>query len=168
MPTKGALTQARERISYHFFKSEFNAIKSDFKDVQKKIKGFYVYGIDGDIYSIARNKKTEEDGFYGCPIAGNKESHFLRMYTVSAVDVFSGIPLEFTYGTRCNEIDMALNIVDKLEKNSICIYDRLFFSKNLFGVIGIIRVISFVDCNEHLSRKRTNFIKVSVEHQLLI
>jgi hypothetical protein len=63
MPTKEALTQARERISYRFFKSQFNAIKSDFKDIQKKIKGFYVYGIDGDIYSIPRNKRTGKMDF---------------------------------------------------------------------------------------------------------
>jgi hypothetical protein len=37
MPTKGALTQARERISYHFFETQFNAIKSDFNKRLKVI-----------------------------------------------------------------------------------------------------------------------------------
>lgn len=169
MPTKGALTQARERISYRFFESQFNSIKSDFKDVQKTINGFYVYGVDGDIYSIPRNKRTEDDGFYGCPVQGNKESHFLRMYTVSAVDVFSGIPLEFAYGTRCNEIDLALSLVIKLEKKSICIYDRLFFSKKLirghkdhqsFFICRLQRT-SFKEANALFkSNRRTSFANI--------
>ena len=131
MPTKGALTQARDRISYKFFEDQFELMKSDFKKHQKKYKGFYVYSIDGDIYAIQRNKNLEEAGFYGCPVQSDKESHFLRMYSVTAVDVFSGIPTEFSYGTTCKEIDLSLRFIQKLDKQSISIYDRLYFSTKL-------------------------------------
>ena len=131
MPTKGALTQARDRISYTFFKDQFDDIKSTFKGHQKKYKGLRVYSVDGDIYAIRRNKNFEDAGFYGCPVQKNKESHFLRMYSVTAVDVFSGIPVEFAYGTTCKEIDLALSFIHKLEEKSISIYDRLYFSKSL-------------------------------------
>ncbi|MBF0362402.1 MAG: hypothetical protein HQK49_15400 [Oligoflexia bacterium] len=100
MPTKGALTQIRDRISYRFFQDQFDALKNDFKRHQKTYKGFRVYGIDGDIYSIVRNKKTLKEKFYGLPVPGHpsikekKETHFLRMYVVTAVDVFSGIPVD--------------------------------------------------------------------------
>lgn len=84
-------------------------------------------------YSIAirRNKNFEDAGFYGCPVQNKKESHFLRMYSVTAVEVFSGIPVEFSYGTTCKEIDMALSFINNLGKNSISIYDRLYFSTNI-------------------------------------
>jgi hypothetical protein len=38
MPTKGALTQARDRISYTFFKDQFEEIKSNFNNHKKNIK----------------------------------------------------------------------------------------------------------------------------------
>ena len=108
MPTKGALTQAREKNSYTFFKDQFELIKNDFRKKQIKYKGLNVYGIDGDIY--------------GYPISGhqgikvNQETHFLRMYTVSAVDVFSGIPVEFGYSNQCRELELALGLLDNIEK----------------------------------------------------
>lgn len=132
MPTKGALTQARNRISYSFFKDQFEGIKLSFKEkYRKKYKGLFVYSIDGDIYAVRRNKNFEDAGFYGCPVQGNKESHFLRIYSVTAVDVFSGIPLEFSYGTKCKEIDLASSFISKLEENSLSIYDRLYFSTSI-------------------------------------
>ncbi len=131
MPTKGALTQIRDRISHLFFKDQFENIKNEFSTVRSTYKGFYIYSIDGDIYSLPRTDKIEAEDFYGCPVANNKESHFLRMYTVNAVDVFSGVPLEFAYSNQCKEIDLAISFISRLERNSISIYDRLYFSKKL-------------------------------------
>jgi hypothetical protein len=131
MPTKGALTQARDRISYTFFRDQFEELKLKFKKTQKKFKGLYVYGIDGDTYSIPRTKNTLSANFYGQPVTKNRESHFLRMYAVLAVDVFSGATLEFSYGNECKELELGLCIIDRLENKSLSIYDRLYYSKRL-------------------------------------
>ena len=53
------------------------------------------------------------------------------MYSVTAVEVFSGIPVEFAYGTKCKEIDLALSFIKNLGNNSISIYDRLYFSTSI-------------------------------------
>lgn len=50
---------------------------------------------------------------------------------ITIVDVFSGIPLDFSYGNQCKELELGLSLLNKVEKKSLCIYDRLYFSKAL-------------------------------------
>jgi len=104
---------------------------TDFKKQLKKYNGYHVVGIDGDDANLPPKSDFLNKGYKGYPIDSDFETHYLKMYTVRCVDLFSSVVLDFKESAKNDEISLALGIIENLPKDTISIYDRLYLSERL-------------------------------------
>lgn len=102
MPVKSALTKARSRVSFEFFKDLHDNTIASFEPHRCHWRGVRVYASDGDQHELPRSNDVLQNGFSGYPFSTDRETHYPRMYMVHCYDV-----------------------------NSLTLYDRLHFSKDL-------------------------------------
>jgi len=126
IPSKSALSQYRNSISSSFFQSAYLNACVELDNFIPRWHGMRFLGIDGDVYSLPRNEKLLAEGFTGHAIDEKRETHSLKMYTVTATDLISNAPLAFEYSNALDEISLAIKIVTNTKKSDVCIYDRLF------------------------------------------
>jgi len=131
IPVKSALTQARGRISFRFFRDIFEEQIEQFEEERPTYKGFHIYGVDGDQMSLPAASEILEHGYRGYPSPGKKETYFPRMYVTHAVDVMSGVSKAIRYSPHNDEHPFACRLARSYEKNSITLYDRLHLSAEL-------------------------------------
>lgn len=112
-------------MSYEFFKEIF---ENDFERLDKSRKkpfGFYIYAIDGDQFDVPASKDIISSGYRGWKTKRKTETHYPKMYTTQAVDIANGLVKEFSWSHQQSEVVHARDLIRKLEKKSITIYDRL-------------------------------------------
>ncbi len=125
-PTKSSLSEYREKVSCDFFKEIFQSEQRRLDDSRLKFRGYYVYAMDGDHLDLPASQGVFKHGYRGWPVHSAKETHYPKMYTVQVMDIVNGIVRDFSYAREVSEVAMALEMVEKLETNSITIYDRLY------------------------------------------
>lgn len=125
-PRRSSLSEYREKISFQFFKDFWEKdLQTELNICRRKLRGFYVYAIDGDDFDLPASEDIIANGYRGYPIGKDKETHYPKMYTVQALDIVNGIVKDFSFSTEKHEVQMARQMAKKLETKSIAIYDRL-------------------------------------------
>ena len=131
MPVKSALSKKRTRISFEFFKDQSDDVVRLYEPHRRTWRGLHVYATDGDQYELPRTEDILNQGYCGYPCANDMETHYPHMYVVHCYDVLGGVTKEFRYSNRNQEMHIAQEIALGLEPNSLTLYDRLFFCKDL-------------------------------------
>lgn len=97
----------------------------------KEYRGHHLIAMDGDQLDLPASKDILEKGYRGFPVRAKRESHYPRMYSVKAVDLLSGVVLNFEESVNNDEISHAISILPSLPKKTIVIYDRYYLSERL-------------------------------------
>jgi hypothetical protein len=130
-PSKSALSQFRNSVSFTFFQHGYEKMSAALLHSLPRWNGFRFLGLDGDVYSLPRSKDLLANGFRGHALSDDRETHCLKMYTLTATDLISNAPIAFEYSNSSDEISLAVKIIAKTTTTDICVYDRLFESKKL-------------------------------------
>ena len=125
-------------MSFEFFKSLFEEKISSFDPERPTWKGLRVYGCDGDQYEIPLSNDILDQGYRGYPCKNNKETYFPRMYVVHAYDVLSRVSKDIRYSPTNDEVHNSFEMASVFEKESVTLYDRLLFSKDMIRTHGMV------------------------------
>ena len=119
-------------MSYSFFQGIFEENLQKSK-ARQTYRGFYVYAIDATDFDLPASNKIIGAGYRGSTwSSGELETYYPKMYSVIAYDVVNDLIRDFSYSTAPLETRMAREMNASFEKNSICIYDRLYCGYPLF------------------------------------
>ncbi len=127
IPSKGAFSRIRRKVSFRFFESIFDRQIRRFDPHRATFRGLILYGIDGQMQSLPRTDDVIQAGYTGRAIGDYRESYMPRAYLTHCYDLLSGVSKDLRFGPDLNEVRDALEIIPKLEKNSLTLYDRLYF-----------------------------------------
>ena len=139
LPTRSALSQFRERISFKFFRDEVYELNRKSDSKRKTWNGRYIYAADGIQFTMPRSSDVIEAGYSGRKVSKYRESYMPKMFAVGVVDVLNGVVKDFQEHPTLNEPADAVAMVPGLEEESLTIYDRLYGSRELVGMSNIIR-----------------------------
>jgi hypothetical protein len=164
MPVKSALTKVRGRVSFEFFKDQFDRSLADYEPHRRTWRGLRVYATDGDRYDLPRTEPILKEGYSGFAFSQENETYCPQMYVVHCYDVLGGVTKEFRYSNKNEELRTAIEIATFLESNSLTLYDRLFMCKDLISAhassgsyfVARCKVRSFSEIKEFFSSKKTN------------
>lgn len=131
VPAKSALCRARKKVSFRFFESAFDQQVHRFDPHRATFRGLIIYSIDGQMQTLPRTDDVTDAGYTGRAIGDYRESYTPRAYLTHCYDVLSGVSKDLRFGPDLNEIRDALEMIGKLEKNSLTLYDRLYFHEAL-------------------------------------
>lgn len=131
MPVKSALTKVRGRVSFEFFKDQFEECVAAYEAHRRTWRGLRVYATDGDRYDLPRTEDVLKEGYRGFAFSKTKETYCPQMYVVHCYDVLGGVTKEFRYSNENEEMRSASEIAIALETTSVTLYDRLFLCKDL-------------------------------------
>jgi len=131
IPTKGALAQIRKKVSYKFFQDILTELIENFEPQRQIFHGLKIYAIDGQQIILPRTPDLVEEGFTGRAIGRYRESYLPRGYLTHAYDVLSPSTKDLRFSPSLNEQRDARQMVKNFEKNSLTLYDRLYFHKKL-------------------------------------
>lgn len=131
VPSSAAFCKIRKRISWKFFRDLTYLYLNKFQDQRAKYHGFYIYATDGFETEIHRSEDVLKAGYSGRSLGSIRQTYYPRMYTVHTWDVLNGMTKDLVLQTTNEEIKGALEIIPSLEKNSISLYDRLYFCERL-------------------------------------
>lgn len=132
VPSKTAFCKFRKRISWRFFRDLTFLFLNRVKDDRAKYHGFYIYATDGFETEIPRSQDVLKAGFNGRTTGSLRQTYYPRLYMVHTWDVMNGLTRDLILQTNNEELRAALEIIPSLEKNSISLYDRLYFCRRLF------------------------------------
>jgi hypothetical protein len=130
LPTKAALTKARKRISWAFFKDLLFDLLSSV-DQRCTYKGLYIYAVDGLQLHLPRTENIIKAGYHGRATSKYTESYTPRLYLVHLYDVQSKITRDLVESSESDELKPAAKMILNLEQNSLTIYDRLYISTRM-------------------------------------
>ncbi len=99
--------------------------------MRHKYHGLYIYAIDGFETEIPRSDDILKAGYSGRSLGSIRQTYYPRMYMGHCYDVINGLTKDLVVSKTNEELRMADQMVPGLETNSICLYDRLYFSKRL-------------------------------------
>lgn len=131
LPDKSTLTKIRKRISYTFFQDILSDLLSTLEPRRITFQGLRIYAIDGLQLTLPRTDDLISSGFNGRAVSRYRESYMPKGYFTHCYDVLSGITKDFRFGPKLNEHADAREMVAGLEKNSLTLYDRLYWSMKL-------------------------------------
>lgn len=104
----------------------FFKLISRFDPYRRTFQGLRIYAIDGFEVSLPRSKWILKAHFRGRALSDHREMYYPRMYLTHCYDVLSGVSKDLKHHHLLDEITDAEQIVPGLEKNSLCLYDRLY------------------------------------------
>lgn len=130
-PSATAFSQLRQKISYRFFKTAFERIVDRCQRRSKQWKNLQVVAIDGMQLTLPRREDLVKRKFSGRKTSKYSESYMPRGYMTLAFDVLSGVILKKTFCPLLNEIADALSMITCFSKQSLFVYDRLYFCGKL-------------------------------------
>lgn len=131
IPDKSALSRARQKVSFNFFQSTFESLVLSFEPRRQKFRGLRIYGVDGQQLILPRSKDIVKAGFTGKAHGKYRESYMPRGYLTHAYDVLSRVTKDFRFSPILNEIHDAKDMLKGFEKESLVLYDRLYFHPGL-------------------------------------
>jgi len=121
----------RGKISYKFFEEKFFDLIQTTKQFRRTYKGLFIYAVDGQEVVLPISQSLLDKGYRGRARTKNKETYYPRMYLAQTFDVVNQVTVGVTFSATRNENRDALELIKKLEKNSLSIYDRAFICKAL-------------------------------------
>lgn len=130
-PTKAALSQFRNQISYKFFSSIFSKTIKNFDKHRPTYNGLIVYAVDGWQFSLPRSESIVNAGFTGRAVSKYRESYLPKGFITHAYEVLSETTKKFVLNNSATELADALSFISDFEKNSLTLYDRAYFSEAL-------------------------------------
>ena len=130
-PRKSSLCKMRKRISYLFFQDILFRLLKQLDRYAKTYLGLRIYSIDGQMWSLPRSEEIGETGYSGRAIGKHRESYYPKGFLTHAYDVLSGTTKGISFGPRLHEQADALELMKGFEKESLTLYDRLYFSRRL-------------------------------------
>lgn len=130
-PSKAALSKFRKKISYKFFQDLFNRLIETFNQHRPRFKGLIIYAIDGQQLTLPRTVDIVAKGFTGRSTGKYEESYMPKGFLTHCYDVLSGVSKKLAFNPTLNENADALNFISSLEKDSLTLYDRLYFGFKL-------------------------------------
>ena len=162
MPSKSAFVQARRKISYRLFKELHSKWVEEFAltDCSEHYKGYKLVGVDGTTIYLPQTE--------GCRrVFGSiKNQHGSQSYSRCClmVDLLAGYCLAGKMG-RCyaSELNQFRSIMDKLPKNSISVFDRLYAGTNLFFELIHNNHKFIIRCKTSFNNTLKAFIKEDIE-----
>lgn len=128
---KSSLSKFRKKISYEFFKEKLNDLLHIANPYRRTYRGFYIYATDGLESVIPLSQQLLSAGFKGKAREKNTETYYPRMYFTQVFDVVNELSIGVVASAEQNENRGALELIDKLETNSIVLYDRAYICKAL-------------------------------------
>lgn len=131
LPSKAAFSLFRKRISFRFFRDILFSHLMEHDKYRQKYQGFYVYAIDGFETEIPRSEDILKAGYSGRSLGSIRQTYYPRMYLGHCYDVINGLTKDLVVSKTNEELRMADQMVPNLEKNSIVLYDRLYFSRRV-------------------------------------
>lgn len=131
MPAKSSLAKARSRVSWQFFKDIFFKSVEAMNSKRKTWRGLHIYAIDGDQFELPYSEDLIGNGYDGHPSPEKTKTYLPRMYAVTCCDVLSGSIKDFCFSKTNDEVASAVFMANLIEKNSLILYDRLFFGRPL-------------------------------------
>jgi hypothetical protein len=90
-----------------------------------------VYAIDGIQLLLPRSKDILKHGYTGRAVSRYRDTYYPRMYLTAQYDVLNHHLQNLKYHSNLDEISDAITMVKTMEKDSLVLYDRLYFSKRL-------------------------------------
>lgn len=90
--------------------------------------GLRIYAIDGQQLTLPRSKDIVAHGFNGRAVSHYRESWYPKGFLTHAYDVLGCTSKGFTFNAKLHEQADARHLLKKFERESLTIYDRLFFS----------------------------------------
>jgi len=130
-PRKSSLSQLRSKISYKFLEKILRKTLEQFSPHRPTYKGMHIYAVDGWQITLPRSKNIVDKGYTGRKTSKYKESYMPKGYITHAYEVLSETTKNIAVNNSPTELADALTFVDSLEKNSITLYDRAYFSRSL-------------------------------------
>ena len=131
VPSKEAFSQYRKQIKPEFTKDILSAQLSKIGSKTLTWKGLRLLAIDGDQYQLPASESILENGYRGNPLKNNQETHYPKMYVSYVYDVLTGVLGMPAISTKNKEQSRAMDLIEGLGKNSLILYDRLYFTKKL-------------------------------------
>lgn len=83
------------------------------------------------MWTLPRTEDIVKNGFTGRSVSRYRESYLPRGYATHAFDVLSRVSKDLRFGARLNEIRDAVSMAKSFERDSLTLYDRLYFCKKL-------------------------------------
>ncbi len=130
-PRKSALSEFRSIISFKFFENILNKTLKAFDQHRPTFQGMHIYAMDGWQITLPRTKDIVANGFSGRKTSKYKESYYPKGFIAHVYDVLSETTKDIAINSENTELADALSFIPKLEKNSVTLYDRYYFSKSL-------------------------------------
>jgi hypothetical protein len=103
----------------------------DFEAKRTTYKGLRVYAIDGDQMELPLSQDILKNGYRGVPVRRKRETYFPRLYLLHGYDVLSGVTKAVSYSHEHKECEHSALMIEGFEEQSLTLYDRLFFSRQL-------------------------------------
>lgn len=131
VPSKAALCLFRKRISFRFFRDLLFGHLKRADSLRRTFNGYFVYATDGFETEIPRSDEILAAGYSGRSLGSIRQTYYPRLYISHCWDVLNGITKDIVLQKTNEELKAAHAMIPGLEKNSISLYDRLYFSENL-------------------------------------
>jgi hypothetical protein len=161
VPAKSALCRLRQKVSFRFFESIFDQLVHRFDSHRTTFRGLIIYAIDGQMLTLPRTKDVMGAGYTGRAIGDYRESYMPRAYLTHCYDVLSGVSKDLRFGPDLNETRDAFEMIENLEKNSLTLYDRLYFHEALAKGHGNAGNFYLARCKKNASKEIDEFYKDS-------
>lgn len=135
-----------------FFKDRFSHLMKHADSHRKTWLGLRVYAIDGQMLTLPRSQEIIAAGFNGRAVSKYRESYYPKGFLTHCYDVVTGVSKDLRFTNRLHEQADAREMLENLEKESLVIYDRLYFS------LALVRA-HYAKGNHFLFRCRSNACK---------
>ena len=117
--------------------------------------------MDGFEVSLPRSKGILKAHFYGRALSDHREMYYPRMYLTHCYDVLSGVSKDLKHHHLLDEITDAEEMVGSLEKNSLCLYDRLYISGRIIQAHAAAQNYFLARCKRNSFKSIDKFFRSS-------
>lgn len=150
-PNKQSVSEARQKISWEFFKSFYDFIVEKNNDL-KQWKSHCVKIVDGTRIRIPRTDSLIKK--FGAPVSQVGQNHYPCVSAVILSDAFSSMPLGVSLGEyNSSERDLATSLFAKTSPGDILLLDRglggikvynYLNKKNIFFIHRAIKSVKYI------------------------
>ena len=125
-PAKSSFSEAREKLSFEFFKDAFEDDLTRFRKGRKTYRGYDINAVDGSDLDLPASDDVLKGGYHGSMWSKEFETYYPKMHVVHAYDVVNGTVSIFKHSTKNSERALTREIAFDFSKKSLTIYDRLY------------------------------------------
>lgn len=136
-PHRSSFCKIRRQIKWAYFHDIFYQLIRGIDLHRTTFHGLTLYAIDGHQINLPRTRDLLKSGFCGYPLENGEETYLLKGYMCHCYDVLTGVSKAITLHPSLNEHRDRHYLVNQLEENSLCIYDKLYFSEELVNQHGL-------------------------------